>query len=690
MTPFLSVENLSAGYRGRTVLHNLCFHIPPGITTALIGPNGAGKSTLLRCLAGRMLPLTGRVMLDQKIISRLPDRERARRLGVVPQQCELPVAFSVEEVVALGRGSRTEGWSRSDPGGQEAVERAMALTDVIDLRRRDARTLSGGERQRTILAMVLAQEPDILLLDEATAHLDVNHRREVMQIVERLNRETGMTLLLVSHDLDLAAACCERVLLLKQGRLIADGTTGEVLTPALLSEAYGCDVAVQRLAGGELHVSPAMRSCELAHRGDQLPVHVIGGGGSAEPLMRQLRLAGYSLSAGVLNRQDSDADVARALGIPCALEKPFAPIGDEALQEASEMVRQACAVVLAPAPFGPGNLRNLDLADLARRLGKTVLLADGIIERDFSPGRQATSRGKQLVASGATPYKGLRDIPRLLPHREAPGPSLKQAFNFSLGATSYVIPAPILPNLRALAGRVDDVQLLMFESEDYSSLPTPDEVAAIASQAGQAGLSLSVHLPMDVRLADTNRQSRQHGVDLVAKVYQRLAPLAPQAWVLHLVPPPVGGGDGGGLAEAAESLAALAARGLPMDKLAVENLDYDFPELVPLLEQAGAGICMDLGHLLLRRENPLDFFHRYRRLIRCLHLHGLSRGRDHADLTCLPDGLLASLVKEVAGQPEAGNTIMTVEVFSEAGLNRSLEVLQKLAVPGMPRPGLNS
>jgi iron complex transport system ATP-binding protein len=407
------VENLSAGYHGAAVLHDLNLSVPAGQIAGVLGPNGAGKSTLLRCLTGLCRPLRGRVRLFGADLAALAPDERARVVAVVPQQLETPMPFTVQEVVMVGRTASLSRWSAPNPKDRAAAERAMVYTDVVDMKDRPFGELSGGERQRVVVAMALAREPRALLLDEATSHLDLNHRLEVLQIVERLNRERGVTVLMVSHDLSLASEFCRRLVLLDKGRVVSDGPPAEVLQEDTLRQVYRCEVRVIRdPASGSLTVLPARRLAD-ERCGEGIRVHMVAGGGAGEEVLRRLCLCEYAVTAGVLNRGDSDAEVAEALGVETVLERPFSPISPGVLAAARELAAPCDALIVCGVPFGPANLANLDLADLALANGKPVFVMAGVEERDYTPGRKAVEKNADLVRRGAVVW---RDITALLGH----------------------------------------------------------------------------------------------------------------------------------------------------------------------------------------------------------------------------------------------------------------------------------
>ncbi|MBA4386849.1 MAG: ABC transporter [Verrucomicrobia bacterium] len=414
----IEISGLSAGYRGVPVLKDLELIAGAGEMVAVLGPNGAGKTTLIRCLTGLCTPLAGRVVLFGKDNAAMSAPERARLVAVVPQELETPVAFTVQELVMVGRTEAISRWRAPSRADMQIVERAMAYTDVIDMRNRPLSELSGGERQRAVIAMALAQEPKLILMDEATSHLDMNHRIEVMQIVERLNREQGMTVVMISHDINLAAEFFPRLVLMDRGRIVADAAPAAVLTEEQLRRVYGCEVVVQKNEiSGVVSVQAAPRLAPGCS-GKGIRVHVIAGGGAGEEVVRKLVLCEYDVTCGVLNTGDSDAVLALALGLPVAEEKPFSQIGAQALEKGAEMVRAADAVIVCGAPFGPGNLPNLDLAADALAQGRKLFVMSGVADRDYTHGKEASARSAKLLALGAVEWSDTARLFEMLPRRK--------------------------------------------------------------------------------------------------------------------------------------------------------------------------------------------------------------------------------------------------------------------------------
>lgn len=240
----LIAEDISVGYHDTTIVHNVSLAVPNEQVTTIIGANGCGKSTLLRGLS-RMLPLkTGQISLDDTDLTSFKSRELAKRLSMLPQAPITPPGVTVSELVGRGRHphqSWLHQWSNSH---SDIVDEAMRLTNVYELRDRPVSDLSGGQRQRVWISMVLAQDTDIVFLDEPTTYLDLAHSVEVLNLVRRLNKEQGKTVVMVLHDLNLAARYSDNLILMKQGRLISQGKPNDVISSESLQEVFGLDARV--------------------------------------------------------------------------------------------------------------------------------------------------------------------------------------------------------------------------------------------------------------------------------------------------------------------------------------------------------------------------------------------------------------------------------------------------------------
>ncbi|WP_029150015.1 ABC transporter ATP-binding protein [Microbacterium indicum] len=240
----LETQNLSSGYGGRTIVDGVDLVLPAGQVSVIIGANACGKSTLLKTIS-RLIPSAGgSVVLDGKRIDQVPTKQLARTLGLLPQQPVAPEGIVVADLVGRGRHPHQKlfrSWSAED---ERAVADALEQTGVADLADRSVDELSGGQRQRVWIAMALAQETDLLLLDEPTTYLDLAHQVEVLDLLTDLNRSRGTTIAMVLHDINLAARYADHLFALKHGRLVASGAPGEVVTPELVADVFGLDASV--------------------------------------------------------------------------------------------------------------------------------------------------------------------------------------------------------------------------------------------------------------------------------------------------------------------------------------------------------------------------------------------------------------------------------------------------------------
>jgi len=233
----IAVDGLQAGYGGPPVLRDVSFIVPAGDFLGILGPNACGKSTLIRVLTGVLRPERGSVEVGGLDVAAARARDLGRTAAVVPQSTDIPFPFTGFEVVLMGRYPRLGRFARETEDDRSAVERALEETDTVALAERLVTQVSGGERQRLILARALAQEAPLLLLDEATASMDVHRKIDAFDLLSRVNRE-GTTVLAVMHDLNLAALYCRRLIFLRDGCVHADGPTEEVFRPEVIEAVY--------------------------------------------------------------------------------------------------------------------------------------------------------------------------------------------------------------------------------------------------------------------------------------------------------------------------------------------------------------------------------------------------------------------------------------------------------------------
>ena len=420
-TPLLlDVQHVTFGYGDKPLLYDVSLQVHKGEMVGLLGPNGSGKTTLLRLMSGLFSPQQGRVLLEGRTLYQWGRRGAAQRIAVVPQELHIPFAFTVEHMVSLGRtpfvkpflGERT-------PHDQAIVDDALQAAGVALFAKRIFNELSGGERQRVMIAMALAQEPSLLLLDEPTSHLDIKYQIETLELVQRLNTARGVTVIAAMHDLNLASRYFPRLLLFQRG-IVADGGPAEVLEPELLSRVYGVDVRVGILRGAtHLSVLPPDNPIEDVAKRQQAVVHLIAGGGSGEVMMRALADEHIPFSIGPLNIGDSDYTLALRLAEQVIVEQPYAPISQTSLDQMQKSLAQVSLLIICPTPIGPGNIALLQEAVVAAKRGLPVVLLtspdttvcapDMVIETD-----DGALQRSGMAARDYTDGEGVKQISELL------------------------------------------------------------------------------------------------------------------------------------------------------------------------------------------------------------------------------------------------------------------------------------
>lgn len=255
----LEARDLRFGYAAEPVIRDVSISVSPGEMVGIIGPNGSGKSTLLRLLGGVLSPQAGEVRLHGRPLRAWSRRALGRRIAAVPQETWVEFPFSVTEVVLMGRSAHLSGFAFESRDDLRVAREAMERTGVLDLARRSIHELSGGERQRVIMARALAQQPDVLLLDEPTAFLDIRHEVEIYDLLRDVQRE-GKSIVTVLHDLNLAALYCDRIVLMKHGRTVETGRPEQVMTYSTLTRVYEVEIYVDvNDITGAMNVLPLSR-----------------------------------------------------------------------------------------------------------------------------------------------------------------------------------------------------------------------------------------------------------------------------------------------------------------------------------------------------------------------------------------------------------------------------------------------
>lgn len=406
-------EGVSVMLGGKPVLRSVTLHARRGEIVGLTGPNGSGKSTLLRALAGLQKPSGGGIWLNGEALGQIASSARARRIAYMPQSAERH-PFTALEAVLMGRYPHMGRFEIEGPEDRDIAFAAMRRAGVEEFAGRQIDTLSGGERQRVLLARALAQQPDVLLLDEPTAALDLKHRLSVMDTVREEAAARDVAVVAAMHDLSLAGRYCDRLLLLDAGRIIAAGAPEEVLTSENLRAAFGVETVIEpdsvtgrpqvtllgasslsgpesRQAGTEsasVRPEPVEGPQARPRRMEEgVRVHIICGAGSGRDLMHQLVSAGYTVTACVLGQGDTDRETAERLKVEFVPSPPFSAVTDGEHARHAQLVEAADCVLLCDMAVGRNNLPNLRAAAGAKRL----LIVNGrpFAELDYTGGEAA-------------------------------------------------------------------------------------------------------------------------------------------------------------------------------------------------------------------------------------------------------------------------------------------------------------
>jgi len=351
MNEVISAHGLDAGYDKKAVVSGVEINALKGQVICLIGPNGAGKSTILRTLAGMLAPVGGAVYIGNNDIRSITPNDLAKQMAVVLTESLNVNMTSAYEIASMGRIPYTGFFGRLNADDHRIVRECMQIVGAAELSERDFSSLSDGEKQKILIARALAQEPELIILDEPTSHLDIKHKIEILRILNRLSAVNGVTVILALHDLDIAVKNCQFVMLIKDGKVAAQGRPEDIIGKDTIGDLYGIE-------GAEFN--SVMGSLEMCN--DKAPeVFVVSGAGTGTPIFRLLSRMGYGIATGVLQKNDIDCLIAESMKLTVISERSFEPVSEASRAAAEACLRNTAFVVDTNFPVGAYNRCNIEL-----------------------------------------------------------------------------------------------------------------------------------------------------------------------------------------------------------------------------------------------------------------------------------------------------------------------------------------
>ena len=350
---YICAEDISVGYHNLPLIQKINLHVNRGEILTLIGPNGAGKSTILKSLIGQLKLVKGAVWLDGTSMGTMKEKEIALRMSVMMTGRVKTERMTCQEVVSMGRYPYTGKMGILTEKDWQIVRESLELVQGLELAEKDFEAVSDGQRQRVLLARAICQEPQVIVLDEPTAFLDIRHKLELLYLLKNMVREKHVAVLMSLHELDLAQKISDHIICVKGDNSIGRfGTPEEIFSGDYIKELFQIEKGTYLTDYG---------SVELEAVKGEPKVFVIGGNGTGIPVYRQLQKEGIPFAAGVLHENDLDYPVAKALAVQVISERPYEPIGEAAYEEALRVMEKCRTVICSVQEFGSGNLKNADL-----------------------------------------------------------------------------------------------------------------------------------------------------------------------------------------------------------------------------------------------------------------------------------------------------------------------------------------
>jgi iron complex transport system ATP-binding protein len=367
----IKTKDLCVGYGEKAVVECVNINALKGQVVCLLGPNGSGKSTILKTLSGLLAPVDGRVYINDIDIFGINKEELARKLAVVLTEKFSPGLLTVFDIAAMGRYPHTGFFGKLSENDIDIINECLKTVNAHYLAHRYFDELSDGEKQKVMIARALVQEPELIVLDEPTSHLDVRHRIEVVSILKNLSKEKGITVLLSMHDVELALKCCDTVITVKNGKILGNGSPEVVIKEDTIKNLYDIHCA---------EYNELLGSIEFTNNSKAPSIFVVGGGGSATRIYRMLVKHGYGVDTGIIHENDVDYHVGKSICSQIIYEEAFKPISDKAYETALKRMRVSTLVVDSGYTVGLTNQKNVELILAAVKENKRILTVRNEIE----------------------------------------------------------------------------------------------------------------------------------------------------------------------------------------------------------------------------------------------------------------------------------------------------------------------
>ncbi|HBG1635293.1 ABC transporter ATP-binding protein [Clostridioides difficile] len=358
----LKTNNLSVGYNNKVVISNINVEVKNGEILCLLGSNGAGKTTLLRSLSKLISPIKGEIYLNGVNINCISRKALSKKMALVLTNRLLGDLMTVQDIVNIGRYPYTGFFGSLSKKDLIMVDEALESVEALHLKKRYFDELSDGEKQKVLVARALVQEPEIIILDEPTTHLDIKHRLELINILKKLSKEKSISVILSLHEIDIALKSCDKVALIKNNKVIAYGQPEDVVDEDIINSLYELD---------DKNFNSLLGSVEISNKSKN-EVFIIGGGGKATPIYRAFTKKGIGLYSGIIHENDIDYEIGRTMGIKMFTENPFEPISDESFDLAIRNLNDSKIIIDTGFSVGETNKRNIDIIKEALKLDKKV------------------------------------------------------------------------------------------------------------------------------------------------------------------------------------------------------------------------------------------------------------------------------------------------------------------------------